>query len=277
MNTVLQDVVSIVSGGSLYCLITLGLALLVGLLGLMNFAYGELVMVGGFTLFLLRDSPWPVQIAAVLAATVIVSLLTERLAFRPLRNATPVTLLIASFSVSIILQNLARMTVSADRGCVWLPRERQVDTRQRYAWRVWAAAAAVAALVLLTSPRWPSWHADPSRRQAADALPSVPRGTAVSPYAAPVASFPVSGGVLSQTRLGPLPAPVSTARQRDVRAADDSHQEWGIPVMPPLPVLTMPTVDVVPLELEQIAVVPVSVPSLFVEELSHPVDSRERK
>ena len=110
----LQDVVNIVSGGSLYCLITLGLALLVGLMRLMNFAYGELIMVGGFTMYLLRDQPFVVFVGGTVVAVVAVSLLTERIAFRPLRGASPVTLLVASLAVSILLQNGARMTVGPE-------------------------------------------------------------------------------------------------------------------------------------------------------------------
>jgi len=110
----LQDIVNIVSGGSLYCLITLGLALLVGLMRLMNFAYGELIMVGGFTMYLLRDQPFVVFVGGTVVAVVAVSLLTERIAFRPLRGASPVTLLVASLAVSIMLQNGARMTVGPE-------------------------------------------------------------------------------------------------------------------------------------------------------------------
>lgn len=110
----LQDIVNVVSGGSLYALITLGLALLVGLMGLMNFAYGELIMVGGFVMYLLRDEPFAVLVLGTVAAVVVVSLLTERIAFRPLRGASPVTLLVASLAVTMLLQNGARMTVGPE-------------------------------------------------------------------------------------------------------------------------------------------------------------------
>lgn len=111
MTEILQHAVDILSGASLYGLITLGLALMVGLMGLMNFAYGEFIMVGGFAMYLAAGSGWLVTVLATVAAVVAVSLLTERIAFRPLRGASPLTLLVASFTVSIMLQNLARMTV----------------------------------------------------------------------------------------------------------------------------------------------------------------------
>lgn len=111
MTDLLQYLVNAISGGGIYALLTLGLALLFGVMGLMNFAYGELIMVGGFAMWLLRDLPLPLVVVGTILAVVAVSLLTERVAFRPLRGASPLTLLIAAFAVSIMLQNAARMTV----------------------------------------------------------------------------------------------------------------------------------------------------------------------
>lgn len=89
----------------------LSLALLFSVMGLMNFAYGELIMVGGYAMFLLRDGSWVLLIVATIAVVTLVSILMERLAFRPLRDASPITLLVASFAVSYGLQQLAYMTV----------------------------------------------------------------------------------------------------------------------------------------------------------------------
>jgi len=80
-------------------------------MGLLNFAFGELIMVGGYTMFVLRDAPAPVLIVGTLLAVVFTSLLLDRLAFRPLRDATPITLIVSSFAASLLLQNLARMTI----------------------------------------------------------------------------------------------------------------------------------------------------------------------
>ncbi len=106
---ILEYVIGALSGGGVYALLTIGLALLFSVMGLMNFAYGELLMTGGFAIYLLRDLPWPLMVLGTIAAVVIVSVLIERLAFRPLRDADPMTLLIASFAVSMLLQNSARM------------------------------------------------------------------------------------------------------------------------------------------------------------------------
>lgn len=113
MTSFVQYVVDAIGAGAVFALITLGLALLFGIMGLINFAYGELIMVGGYTMIALRSEPWPLLVAGTIAAVAVVALMTERLAFRPLRGADPLTLLLASFAASVILQNGARMTVGA--------------------------------------------------------------------------------------------------------------------------------------------------------------------
>lgn len=107
----LQFLIDAMSVGSLYAILALALALLFGVMGLMNFAYGELLMIGAYTVLVFQGRSWPVVIVAVLVAVTIAALLQERLAFRPLRTATPVTLLITSFALSVLLQNVALMTI----------------------------------------------------------------------------------------------------------------------------------------------------------------------
>ena len=108
---ILQTIVDMIGLGATYALLTIGIALLFGILGLMNFAYGEIIMIGAFAMFLFKDYPWFVGVVAAIVFAVVVSVVTERLAFRPLRNADPVTLMIASFAVSLALQSVMRMTV----------------------------------------------------------------------------------------------------------------------------------------------------------------------
>src|SRR5690606_28066503 len=81
------------------------------ILGLMNFAYGELILAAGLGLYIFREQPWLVAVIMALVLAAVVALLSERLAFFPLRGADPVTLMIASFAVSLALQSLARMTI----------------------------------------------------------------------------------------------------------------------------------------------------------------------
>lgn len=103
----LQHVVDALTLGSSYALYSLGIALIFGIMGLINFAHGELIMVGAFTIVLIGHPVWPVIVLATIGISVVVALAMERVAFRPLRGAQPATLLIASFAVSYLLQNLA--------------------------------------------------------------------------------------------------------------------------------------------------------------------------
>jgi branched-chain amino acid transport system permease protein len=108
-TTVIQAVIDSISLGCLYALLALGIALIFGVMGLINFAYGELVMVGGFVAVYLSSVGQPWLSLVIIACVVVAAILTERIAFRPLRGASPSTLLVASFGVSIVLQNAAQM------------------------------------------------------------------------------------------------------------------------------------------------------------------------
>jgi branched-chain amino acid transport system permease protein len=101
-----------ISAGALFAVMALGLALLFGVMRLLNFAYGELIMVGGYTMYYAQDLGVVPMILITIAMIVIVSLLMELIAFRPVRHAPPLTLLITSFAISFGLQQLAFMTVA---------------------------------------------------------------------------------------------------------------------------------------------------------------------
>ncbi len=108
--TIVQHIVDALSAGSLYALLALGIALIFGIVRLVNFAYGELIMLAGYVLVLLAGAPAIVVLPAAIASAVLLALATERLAFRPARGADPATLLVTSFAVSYLLQNLGLLT-----------------------------------------------------------------------------------------------------------------------------------------------------------------------
>jgi branched-chain amino acid transport system permease protein len=114
LNQILQFLINAVSLGGLYALMALGLAIVYGILRLTNFAYGELVLVGGYSLLVLGKGPLPWVIVAALSVlmALVTSLLLERVAFRPVRDASPNTMLITSFAVSALLQNAATLFIS---------------------------------------------------------------------------------------------------------------------------------------------------------------------
>jgi branched-chain amino acid transport system permease protein len=114
VNDAIQYLIASLSLGGLYALMALGLVIVYGILRLVNFAYGELVMIGGYGLLLFGDTPLPWIIVAVLSviAAVIAGVLMERVAFRPVRDSSPTTMLITSFALSTLLQSVALLAVS---------------------------------------------------------------------------------------------------------------------------------------------------------------------
>ena len=82
-----------------------GVGLIFSIMRLINFAHGELIMGGGFTLYVLTGEPYVVMAVAAILIVTVLALAMERVAFRPLRGANPATLLIASFALSYLLQH----------------------------------------------------------------------------------------------------------------------------------------------------------------------------
>jgi branched-chain amino acid transport system permease protein len=106
-TSIAQYSVDALSLGGLYALFALGIALIFGILQLINFAHGELIMIGGFSLVLTDSLPLATRVLVAIGAVCLAALITERVAFRPVRGASPATLLVTSFAVSYFLQNLA--------------------------------------------------------------------------------------------------------------------------------------------------------------------------
>jgi branched-chain amino acid transport system permease protein len=103
--TLLQQLIDAVALGALYGLVAVGIGLVFGIMRLVNFAYGEIITAGGYTLAYLNGSSPAVAILACVAACIGLALVQERV-FRPLRGASPATMLVATFAVSFLLQNV---------------------------------------------------------------------------------------------------------------------------------------------------------------------------
>ena len=99
-----QSLVDAAGLGAIYGLVAVGIGLVFGVMRLVNFAYGELITAGGFTLAYLNGQPPAVAILACFAVVIALALAQERIAFRRLRNAAPATMLVATFAVSFLLQ-----------------------------------------------------------------------------------------------------------------------------------------------------------------------------
>jgi branched-chain amino acid transport system permease protein len=105
----LQTLLNAVGLGATYALMAVGIGLVFGVLRLVNFAYGQLVMAGAYALVLTSERGWPdwASVLACLGVVLALSLLMELLVFRPLRDASPATMLVATFAVAFLLQAIA--------------------------------------------------------------------------------------------------------------------------------------------------------------------------
>lgn len=120
-----EFLISAISLGSLYALLALGLVIIYGILKMVNFAYGELIMIGGYVLYLVGSNtnlPWLIVAVAAVLGAMAVSYLTELVAFRRVREKSLTALLITSFAVSTLLQNGALLIISPRAKAVALPK-----------------------------------------------------------------------------------------------------------------------------------------------------------
>lgn len=108
-----QHLIDSITLGSSYALLGLGIALVFGIMRLVNFAQGELVMVGAYGATMVSGSPWPVTVVVTLLVPVAFALAMDRFVFKPVRGAPEATMLVTSFTVSLLLQNLALLFFTA--------------------------------------------------------------------------------------------------------------------------------------------------------------------
>ena len=108
--TFFQNCVTGISLGSAYALIAIGYTMVYGILRLINFAHGDIFMMAGyFTIFAVVDfhMPWYIAILFVIIATVVLGVAIEKAAYKPLRNAPRMSIMISAIGVSFLLENLA--------------------------------------------------------------------------------------------------------------------------------------------------------------------------
>ena len=105
----LQVQVDAIGLGAIYALMAVGIGLVFGVMRLVNFAYGQLIMAGAFALAFASDRDWPVAAGIVLCFAVVLALsfAMERVVFRPLRTQSAAVMLIATFAVAFLLQSIA--------------------------------------------------------------------------------------------------------------------------------------------------------------------------
>lgn len=122
MTYFVQTIIDAVSLGSLYALVALAIGLVFGIMRLINFVQADYITVGAYALIIPSTAvaptlfigawPLPAAVLTIIAITIALALITERVVFRPLRTADPTILLIASFSLSYLLQHAVLLIYS---------------------------------------------------------------------------------------------------------------------------------------------------------------------
>lgn len=113
MLSFISYLVSGLSLGSIYALIALGYTMVYGIAKMLNFAHGDIIMVGGYAAFITMAATWcPLWLALVITVTVctVLGVVIEKVAYKPLRGAPPLAVLITAIGVSYLLQNVALLT-----------------------------------------------------------------------------------------------------------------------------------------------------------------------
>ena len=108
MSTVLPYLLSGISVGGQYALISIGYTMVYGILRLINFAHGDVFMIAGLVMVYLSASlPFYLSIPLLLILTALIGFIIERMAYKPLRTAPRMSVMISAIGVSYLLQNLA--------------------------------------------------------------------------------------------------------------------------------------------------------------------------
>lgn len=115
MSDLVQSSLDAVSLGALYALEALAIGLLFGIVRIANFALGTVVTASGYALYMARNLGFLVALATAVGTAIVLSLVMERLVFRPLRTASEATLFIASFVIALTLENLMVLAFGPDQ------------------------------------------------------------------------------------------------------------------------------------------------------------------
>lgn len=120
MSLFIQSLVNGLNQGAIYALIALGYTMVYGIIRMINFAHGDFIMVGSYTLFytiplmISHGMPAWLAVVAAVAVCVAVGVLVEQIAYKPVRKAGSMSALITALAVSVFLENLAMVLFGAN-------------------------------------------------------------------------------------------------------------------------------------------------------------------
>ncbi len=117
MNNVIEQLINGLRTGSIYALIALGYTMVYGIAKMINFAHGDVIMVGAYALYVfivLLKLPVVVAVILTIVLCSVLGITIERIAYKPLRKAPPLAVLITAIGVSFFLQNASQLIFSAN-------------------------------------------------------------------------------------------------------------------------------------------------------------------
>ena len=123
-SVMLEFAINVISMGSLYALISLGLVFVFGICKLINFAYGEFITATAYILYALTaftNLPWFVIFIIAIVCGALIGFLCEQIAFKPFRGRSLEALLVTSFAISIILQRSFQLGISPRSKAILMP------------------------------------------------------------------------------------------------------------------------------------------------------------
>lgn len=116
MDVFLQNLANSITLGSLYALIAIGYTMVYGIIRLINFAHADLLMVAAYIAFYgmaLFTLPWYIAFAIAIVLTTLLGISIEKVAYKPLRKAPRISVLISAIGVSFLLENLGIVAIGA--------------------------------------------------------------------------------------------------------------------------------------------------------------------
>jgi branched-chain amino acid transport system permease protein len=114
--TFIYQLINGVQIGAIYALVALGYSMVYGIVRLINFAHGEIIMLGSYATWYLMSAagmPWPLAVLCAIVVCAVMGMSIEKIAYKPLRKSARISLLITAIGISMLLQNLAQLVFSA--------------------------------------------------------------------------------------------------------------------------------------------------------------------
>ena len=110
MELILSTLINGLSLGGIYAMIALGYTMVYGIAKMLNFAHGDIIMIGGYVIYVFMATQNPLlAIAMAVVFCVILGITIEKVAYKPLRGASPLAVLITAIGMSYLLQSLAQI------------------------------------------------------------------------------------------------------------------------------------------------------------------------